>query len=88
VYHEEPEEQVFVTPPLLVVEILSPEDRMSRMQEKMEDYYGMSCRNVWILDPKRNKAYQYDGHAIVEVHSALTTDHPGLTLRVSQLFNK
>src|SRR5882724_7770865 len=31
VYLTEPEEQVFTTPPFLVVEILSPEDRWSRL---------------------------------------------------------
>ena len=51
VYAQEPDEQVFKDPPLLVVEILSPEDRMSRMQRKIEDYYRMGCKNIWILDP-------------------------------------
>src|SRR5580704_2783312 len=41
VYEREPEEQVFQTAPWIVVEILSPEDRMSRMQQKIEDYHGI-----------------------------------------------
>jgi Uma2 family endonuclease len=86
VYAEEPEEQVFETPPLLVVEVLSPEDRMSRMQRKMEDYYGMGCRNVWILDPWRRKAFQFDGTAIVAAQGILTTDIPGLSLSISDIF--
>ncbi|MGH9629907.1 MAG: Uma2 family endonuclease, partial [Bryobacteraceae bacterium] len=32
VYEKEPDEQVFTKPPLLVIEVLSPEDRMARMQ--------------------------------------------------------
>ena len=35
VYEQEPDEQVFKVPPLLIVEVLSPEDRMSRMQRKI-----------------------------------------------------
>jgi Uma2 family endonuclease len=67
---QEPNEQLFVTPPLLVVEVLSPEDRMSRMYEKLEDYFAMGCGNIWILDPHRRKAYRYDGSAITEVQEA------------------
>src|SRR5580692_9127860 len=56
VYEIEPEEQVFQTAPWIVVEILSPEDRMSRMQQKIEDYHGIGCPNIWIPDPWRRKA--------------------------------
>ena len=86
VYAQEPDEQVFRDPPLLIIEVLSPEDRMSRMQRKMEDYYRMGCRNVWILDPWRRRAYRYDGTAIVEVPENLTTHVPRLSLSISDIF--
>src|SRR5205085_2669796 len=57
VYAQEPDEQVFKDPPLLIVEVLSPEDRMSRRPRKLEDYYRMGCKNIWILDPWCGKAY-------------------------------
>jgi len=84
VYTEEPEEQVFTSPPLLVVEILSPEDRMARMQRKLEDYYRMGCPNVWVLDPRVKKAYRYDGTAVVEVQNSLTAGN--LALPLEKLF--
>lgn len=34
----EPQEQIFTTPPFLCVEILSPDDRMSRIQSKIDDF--------------------------------------------------
>jgi Uma2 family endonuclease len=86
VYAREPDEQVFNDPPLLVIEVLSPEDRMSRMQRKIEDYYRMGCMNVWILDPWRRKAYLYDGIAMVEAQGTLTTDVPRLSLAISDIF--
>ena len=85
VYEQEPEEQVFQTAPWIVIEILSPEDRMSRMQRKIEDYYGIGCRNIWILDPWRRKAYEFDGTAIVGV-SELTTHDSRIKLGLAQLF--
>lgn len=87
VYHKEPDEQVFTAPPLLVVEILSPEDRMSRMQEKMEDFYSMGCHGIWILDPARHKAYRYETPAIIEVFDTLTVAGDSrLSLSLSQIF--
>jgi Uma2 family endonuclease len=84
VYAEEPAEQVFTSPPLVVVEILSPEDRMARMQRKLEDYYAMGCRHVWVLDPCAKKAYRYDGTAVTEVRGGLTAGD--LTLSLEGLF--
>jgi Uma2 family endonuclease len=39
----EPDEQIFTSPPFLCIEILSPEDRMSRMQRKIDDYLTFEC---------------------------------------------
>jgi len=86
VYEREPEEQVFRTAPLIVVEVLSPEDRMSRMQRKLEDYHGIGCPNIWILDPWRRKAYRFDGASIVEVPE-LATEDGRFSLSVSHLFS-
>jgi Uma2 family endonuclease len=86
VYEEEPEEQIFTTPPLLVAEILSPEDRMSRMQRKIEDYRAMGCPDIWILDPWRRKAYRFDGASTVEVQDELSTHDSGIRILLSELF--
>jgi Uma2 family endonuclease len=85
VYETEPKEQVFQSAPLSVIEILSPEDRMSRMQRKLEDYHGIGCPNIWIVDPWRRKAYRFEGAAIVET-SELTTHDGRFRVTVAQLF--
>lgn len=86
VYEEEPEEQIFTAPPLVVAEILSPEDRMSRMQRKVEDHRAMGCPNIWILDPWRRKAYRFDGASTVEVQDELATHDSGICILLSELF--
>ena len=40
-----------LTPPLLCVEILSPEDRLPRAARVMYDYARMGVANLWLLDP-------------------------------------
>ena len=46
-----PVEQVFTRPPLAAIEVLSPEDRLSRIDEKIRDYIAFGVGNVWIVDP-------------------------------------
>jgi Uma2 family endonuclease len=48
-----PIEQVFTRPQLIAVEVLSPEDRHSKMQEKIDDYIAFRVPNIWIVDPKQ-----------------------------------
>jgi Uma2 family endonuclease len=43
---------VLTAPPLLVVEILSPDDTYSDTEERARDYRAMGVETVWIIDPK------------------------------------
>lgn len=52
-----PVEPVFSHPQLIVIEVLSPEDRQSRMQRKIEDYRRFGVPNVWIVDPARRAGW-------------------------------
>jgi Uma2 family endonuclease len=46
-------EQIFKQPPLVCIEVLSPEDRLSRLQARVRDYFAMGVRAVWVLDPRK-----------------------------------
>ncbi len=52
----EPDQEIFTTAPFLCVEVLSPDDRASRMQEKIADCIRMGMRYVWVVDPYACKA--------------------------------
>jgi Uma2 family endonuclease len=52
-----PREQIIQTPPLAVIEILSPEDRVSRYRERLEDYRKMGIKHVWVVDPSERKGF-------------------------------
>jgi len=52
-----PREQIIQTPPLAIVEILSPEDRISRYSERLDDYRKMGVRNIWVVDPATRKGF-------------------------------
>jgi Uma2 family endonuclease len=46
-----PIEQVFTRPQLIAIEVLSPEDRHSRMDKKIRNYLDFGVRHVWVVDP-------------------------------------
>ena len=46
-----PQPDVLVDPPLLIVEILSPDDSYSSIQERCQDYLTLGVQTVWIIDP-------------------------------------
>ena len=48
----EPPDQVFQTPPLLWIEILSPEARPLRVNRKVKDILQFGAPYVWVIDPE------------------------------------
>jgi Uma2 family endonuclease len=54
------------SPPFIAVEILSPEDRMSRVRKKIDEYLAFGVPYVWLIDPERRRADVYTPSAIYE----------------------
>jgi Uma2 family endonuclease len=69
------------------VEILSPEDRMSRVQDRIDDYFAMGVSNVWVVDPARRCAYLATAAGdLHRVTGALRTGDPALEVPLSAIF--
>lgn len=49
---DEEQPEVLTEAPVLVVEILSPDDTYADTQERAADYRRMGVQTVWIIDPK------------------------------------
>jgi Uma2 family endonuclease len=49
---DEDQPEVLTEPPVLIVEILSPDDSYADTQERAADYRRMGVQTVWIIDPK------------------------------------
>jgi Uma2 family endonuclease len=81
VRRETPFEPIVRTPPLLCIEILSRDDRMSDIQERVEDYLAMGVPAVWVVDPRRRRAYEaFPSGALQPAPTELTI--PGTEIRV------
>ena len=54
-----PKEQVTTTPPLVAIEILSPEDRLSRVLSRLDEFLAMGVPHIWLIDPTERTAFTY-----------------------------
>src|ERR1700693_5224005 len=74
---QDPLTDVFETPPLICIEVLSRRDEISNVLEKLEEYAAAGVRYIWVIDPRRKKAFFYDG-GLQEVTSGVlvTADEP------------
>jgi Uma2 family endonuclease len=79
-YRGLPIEQVFTKPPLLCIEVLSPEDRVSRVEERIEDFLSFGVKSVWVIDPGKQAGWDCSSRNWVR------TDHftvPGTPVQLS-----
>jgi Uma2 family endonuclease len=58
-----PQPEIIVEPPVLVVEILSPDDTYTEIQSRSGDYLHMGVPCVWIIDPTSRTGRQCVGNA-------------------------
>jgi Uma2 family endonuclease len=77
-----PQPEVIVEPPVLVVEILSPDDTYTETQSRSADYLHMGVPCVWIIDPTSRTGRQCVGDAWTAA-DVLTV--PGTEVRVNLL---
>lgn len=80
-------ERYVTRPPLIAIEILSPEDTLRGIQEKAGEYRTFGVEHIWIIDPAPRIAYQYTGSALEEILTGELTV-PGTPIRVvlSEMF--
>jgi Uma2 family endonuclease len=63
-------ERVRVTPPLIAIEILSPEDRLPRVLVRREDFRKMGIAHIWLLDPEERAAFVYTDNGLKRVETS------------------
>jgi Uma2 family endonuclease len=77
--------------PDLAVEVLSPDDTVFEIEEKVEEYLVTGARLVWVINPKRRTATVYQPGAAARVLAAGDVLDggevlPGFACRVADVF--
>jgi Uma2 family endonuclease len=76
-----PRERILTRPPLLVIEIQSPEDTLRRTATKSAEYLAFGIENVWVIDPYARVAYRGTGTGLELVGSGELVV-PGTPIRI------
>jgi Uma2 family endonuclease len=85
VFHpDEPQERVPSTPPLVAIEILSPEDKMTEVRDKLAEYRAWGIVHVWLVDPHSKRMYVCDA-GLTEV-ATLPIPELGIELTPADIF--
>jgi Uma2 family endonuclease len=84
-----PTEQVLTKPPIICIEILSPEDRWPRTQQRIDDYLTMGVPDVWVLDPATKQAYSVTGEQGTRevTDGVLRSHHPAIEVPLAEIFS-
>jgi len=76
VLHAGPQPDVLTDPPLLIIEILPPDDSYSDTQERAQDYRDMGVETVWIIDPKTRTGRMCSGSKWTEARQLVVSGTP------------
>jgi len=79
-----PREKIATIPPVAVFEVMSPENTIRGMMQKLNDYQSMGIPQIWIIDPE-DKVWQRfeDGRLVDRQHFS----HPelGISFAMSEI---
>jgi Uma2 family endonuclease len=83
-YPTEPQGRVPDTPPLVAVEVLSLDDKMTKVREKLAEYSAWGVTHVWLVDPHSKRMYTWNAK-LIEV-STLRISELGFELTPADIF--
>jgi Uma2 family endonuclease len=84
-----PTEAILTRPPLIAIEILSPEDTRRRAAKKAAEYLQFGIEHVWVIDPHARVAYRGTTTELQLVPSGeLAVPGTSILIRISDLFDK
>jgi len=82
-----PRGRIFSTPPFIVIEILSPEDRVVRVRKKIDEYLAFGVAYVWLIDPDARRADVYTKSQTYEAKDLiLRTEDPAIEVPLAEIF--
>ena len=82
-----PEGRFITEAPFIAIEILSEEDRVSRLMEKLKEYAAMGVPNIWVFDPRLKQMFVFHGNSLQEIEGdTISTGEPRLELTRAEIF--
>jgi Uma2 family endonuclease len=79
------QEPIIRKPPFICIEILSPEDRMPRVQERLDDFLRFGVPHVWVADPRSREGYVCTTDGMTET-TVFRTQNPEFIVPLDEVF--
>jgi Uma2 family endonuclease len=84
-----PAEDILTRPPLIAIEILSPEDTIRRAANKTAEYLQFGIEYVWVIDPNARVAFRGTPAGLERVPGGeLFIPETPILVRIAELFEK
>jgi Uma2 family endonuclease len=80
-----PEGRYATMPALVAIEIVSPDDRHSRLTHRLEDYRRWGVPHVWLVDPELKRLYEYSEAGLLQ-HASLRLPEFDFEISSQELF--
>jgi Uma2 family endonuclease len=82
-----PDEQILKTAPLVCIEILSPEDTVSRLNDRVRDYLEFRVPVVWVIDSAERRVWIYRATGMQEATgNSVHLDGTDIEVPFSEIF--
>src|SRR5581483_1040847 len=82
-----PATSIIRTPPHIVIEVLSPDDRATYMHKKVADYLAFGIPYVWVIDPQTREAWIHTSHGMQPAtDGVLRAQSPDIEVPLAELF--
>jgi Uma2 family endonuclease len=82
-----PHPPIFHEPPFICIEILSKDDTVKSMRNRIDDYLRFGVPYVWMFDPEDRRVWSYtlDGSREVK-DGVLRTENPAIEISLAEIF--
>lgn len=82
-----PAERIIRTPPIVAIEVLSPDDRAGYLEEKIADYLAFGVPHIWIINPETRRAFVHTSQGSHEVKDGvLRAESADIEVPLAEIF--
>lgn len=82
---QEPASNPVSEKPLVVVEVSSPDDRISAVLEKLEEYRAADIKHIWFVDPAQKSFFLYSAAGLQRAEAFRLSAY-GLEIRPADVY--
>ena len=85
IYDEKPRESMPETRPLIVIEVLSPNDSHAELMRKFADYASLGIPHIWLVDPIAKRFSIYHDESLTAMPQFEVPGH-SVSIRPADIF--